>query len=239
MEHTPAAPAPQSKLDTPKAIVLGALIIGIGLGLGLGLGGGTNTSKQPKDRRVDVADIVKRNDIDRDAYQACIADPATQMLVRDDMARAQQAGISGTPGVLVTDSQTGNAVLVGGAQPLPVFQQTIDALVGGHVDPEDMVWNGTEVDADEHLQGAADARIILTEYSDYDCPFCGRVHPTLQALQGNSNGEIAWAYRHLPLESIHPDALPKAVASECIAQLGGNEAFWDFTDTAFTSGVKL
>jgi protein-disulfide isomerase len=60
-----------------------------------------------------------------------------------------------------------------------------------------------------------------------------RIHPTLQQIVEESNGEIAWVYRHLPLESIHPEALPSAVASECIAKQKGNEAFWKFADAMF------
>jgi protein-disulfide isomerase len=91
-----------------------------------------------------------------------------------------------------------------------------------------MVELALELDADEHIKGNPDADIIAVEYSDYDCPFCSRVHPTLDQLVAES--DIAWAYRHFPLESIHPEAFGKAQTAECIAQLAGNDAFWEFTD---------
>ena len=87
--------------------------------------------------------------------------------------------------------------------------------------------------ARDHIVGSLDAPIVLVEYSDFQCPFCARIHPTLQQIVEESNGEIAWVYRHLPLESIHPEALPSAVASECIAKQKGNEAFWKFADAVF------
>ena len=55
-----------------------------------------------------------------------------------------------------------------------------------------------EIAADEHIVGDRNARFVLVEYSDYECPFCTRVHPTLEALVAN-NTDVAWSYRHFPL----------------------------------------
>ena len=52
-----------------------------------------------------------------------------------------------------------------------------------------------------------------------------------QLLQEYPN-DVRWVYRHFPL-SFHPNALPAAVASECINELGGNDAFWAFADNVF------
>lgn len=87
--------------------------------------------------------------------------------------------------------------------------------------------------SEDHLYGSRDAKIFLIEYSDFQCPFCERVNPTLKQLVDQSAGEIAWIYRHFPLESIHPEARPAAVASECIAAQAGNEGFWQFLDAVF------
>ena len=97
----------------------------------------------------------------------------------------------------------------------------------------DPVELSVSIDADEHIKGNVDAEIILIEYSDYDCPFCTRVHPTLEAVVAESNGEVAWAYRHFPLERIHPEAKGKAVIAECLALEGGSELFWEYTDGLF------
>ena len=59
------------------------------------------------------------------------------------------------------------------------------------------------------------------------------IHASLQQLVSESNGKIAWVYRHLPLYQIHPQAEPAANASECIAEQLGNEAFWQFANTIF------
>ncbi|MDZ4226263.1 MAG: thioredoxin domain-containing protein, partial [Patescibacteria group bacterium] len=68
--------------------------------------------------------------------------------------------------------------------------------------------------ADDYIVGSPTAPIVLIEYSDFECPFCSMIHPTLKRIVEESNGEIAWIYRHLPLESIHPQAFPSALAAE-------------------------
>ena len=77
----------------------------------------------------------------------------------------------------------------------------------------------------------------VIEYSDFECPFCSRVHPTLDRL-AEENDNVTWVYRHLPL-SFHPQALPAAIASECVAQEEGNDAFWQFADTIFANQSEL
>lgn len=91
------------------------------------------------------------------------------------------------------------------------------------------------VDSSDHLLGNPDAPIKIVEYSDLECPYCKTYHPTLKRIMqtyGN-DGKIAWVYRHLPLDSIHPKARKEAEASECAAELGGNDAFWAYIDKVF------
>lgn len=95
------------------------------------------------------------------------------------------------------------------------------------------------VSADDHIIGSPNAPIVLIEYSDFQCPFCSRIHPDLKRIVEESNGEVAWVYRHLPLESIHPEAMPSAIASECIAKQLGNDGFWRFADALFEDQSKM
>lgn len=89
------------------------------------------------------------------------------------------------------------------------------------------------IDASDHIFGSKDADVFLIEYSDYQCVFCERFHGTVQQIVTEYDGKVAWVYRHLPLDMIHPQARPAAIASECIAEFGGNDAFWKFTDRIF------
>jgi protein-disulfide isomerase len=91
----------------------------------------------------------------------------------------------------------------------------------------------------DHIIGSPDAPIVLIEYSDFQCPFCSVIYPTIKRIVSESNGEIAWVMRNFPLESIHPQARPAATAAECIAGLGGNNAFWKYADTVFNNQQQL
>lgn len=86
--------------------------------------------------------------------------------------------------------------------------------------------------------GNTDAKITIVEFSDFECPFCASVHPTLKTLVEESDGQVAWEYRHLPL-SIHRNAAPAAIAAECVGEIGGNEAFWKFGDYLFANQTTL
>ena len=86
----------------------------------------------------------------------------------------------------------------------------------------------------DHIRGNLAAPVTLIEYSDFECPFCKRFHPTVKRLVDESKGQVKWVYRHFPLDQLHPvKARKEAVASECAAELGGNDAFWKFADRFF------
>lgn len=106
------------------------------------------------------------------------------------------------------------------------------ALNGGQFEnePQDAVLTGVEVLDTDPIRGNPDAKIVLIEYSDYECPFCQTFHGTAQQIVNEYDGQVAWVYRHFPLANIHPGADAKAQASICVFEIGGNDAFWTFTD---------
>lgn len=124
----------------------------------------------------------------------------------------------------------GAVVLSGGG----TAKQTVVAPTGKTLEAQ--VSPVTERD---HVYGSRDADVFLIEYSDYQCPFCTRFHETVMQVLEKNNGRVAWVYRHLPLESIHPEARPAAIASECIAEQKGDEGFFSFTNAVFEEGVTL
>ncbi len=86
----------------------------------------------------------------------------------------------------------------------------------------------------DHIRGRRDAAIILVEFVDLECPFCKSFHGTLQrVMEQYSREEVAWVYRHFPIDSIHPKAVKEAVAAECVAMLKDEKAFWDYIDAIF------
>lgn len=84
----------------------------------------------------------------------------------------------------------------------------------------------------DHIRGNPNADIIIVEYSDFDCPFCRIFHDTMTKIisEYGKDGKVAWVFRQFPIKQLHPDAPKIAIASECAAELGGNDAFWKFSD---------
>jgi protein-disulfide isomerase len=85
----------------------------------------------------------------------------------------------------------------------------------------------------DHIYGNPDAEISLIEYSDFECPYCKRFHPTPKLIVNAYEGKVNWVYRHFPLDFHNPLAQKEAEASECVAELGGNEAFWKYSDLLY------
>lgn len=91
------------------------------------------------------------------------------------------------------------------------------------------------VTSKDHVKGdLSKARIIIVDYSDLECPYCKMLHETIEKVYSDyeSTGEVAWVYRHFPL-SIHNRSTNEAHAAECVAELGGDDAFWQYIDLVF------
>ncbi len=96
------------------------------------------------------------------------------------------------------------------------------------------------IKADDHVLGNPNADVIIIEYSDAQCPFCQRFHQTMLKVMDayGKNGQLAWVYRHFPLEQIHPYAQKAAEGLECAAELGGNSAYWKLIDKYFAADTE-
>lgn len=76
----------------------------------------------------------------------------------------------------------------------------------------------------DHHQGPADAPITLVEYGDYQCPYCRSVYYSIKELQEILGDNLHYVYRHLPITTIHQQAMPAAEAAEAAAAQG---KFWE------------
>ena len=84
-------------------------------------------------------------------------------------------------------------------------------------------------------RGPADAPVAIVEFSDFECPYCLRVFPTVTELLKTYGDRIRLAYRHYPLPN-HPNARPAAEASACANEQG---KFWQYHDRLFSNPGKL
>lgn len=85
------------------------------------------------------------------------------------------------------------------------------------------------VDPDrDHILGDKDAPVTLVVYSDFQCPYCGVAHLTLQQLVDDYEGEVRLVYRHAPV--LGPTSTMCAEASECANEQG---SFWEYADQLY------
>lgn len=89
----------------------------------------------------------------------------------------------------------------------------------------------------DHILGSPAAKVTIIEYSDFDCTYCKSFDAILHQIVANAGakGDVAWIFRQFPLTEIHPNALSHAKATECAAEVGGNEAFWKFAESLFAN----
>jgi len=114
--------------------------------------------------------------------------------------------------------------------------QALDALreaatVSVRLEPPRLI-----VEATGPSLGPDDAPVTIVEFSDYQCPFCGRAEPVVKQVLAKYPDQVRLVYRHFPLDSIHPQARPAAIAAVCASEQG---RFWEFHDKVFGSQREL
>ena len=92
------------------------------------------------------------------------------------------------------------------------------------------------VAAIDHARGAADARVTIVEYGDFECPICRAVEPGVRVILDRWPAAARIVYRHFPIESAHPHALIAAEAAEAAAAQG---QFWPMHDRLLLQGAHL
>lgn len=92
------------------------------------------------------------------------------------------------------------------------------------------------VSAVEHVLGPEHAPVTLVEYGDFECPNCKQAAPAVKLLLERFAERVRFAFRHNPLEEVHPHALIAAQAAECA---GGQGKFWPMHDLLFENQLHL
>ncbi|MCH8891802.1 MAG: thioredoxin domain-containing protein, partial [Myxococcales bacterium] len=85
-------------------------------------------------------------------------------------------------------------------------------------------------------KGPDDAVVTIVEFSDFQCPFCQRVTPTIDQILAKYPTQVRFVYRNLPLSNIHPRAQAAAEAAACAGNQGD---FWDYHDLIFANRRAL
>jgi protein-disulfide isomerase len=88
----------------------------------------------------------------------------------------------------------------------------------------------------DHIQGPIDAPIMLLEYGDYECPYCGAAYPIIKDIQKRLGDRLCFAFRNFPLVNSHPHAEHAAEAAEAA---GAQGKFWEMHDILFENQEAL
>jgi protein-disulfide isomerase len=89
-------------------------------------------------------------------------------------------------------------------------------------------------DNTDPAKGGNNAKVVIQEFSDFQCPFCKRVEPTVQAIEKEYGNKIKFVWRHMPLPFHKNAPLAAEAAQEVFAQKGA-AAFWTFHDKVFNA----
>ncbi len=96
--------------------------------------------------------------------------------------------------------------------------------------------NPSSVIGESPVTGAIEQKIVLIEFSDFQCPFCAKAHKTLKQFMAKHQNEVTLVYKHFPLTTIHPEAIPAAKAAWAASKQG---KFWQYQDALFAKQDKL
>src|SRR5690242_1468058 len=88
----------------------------------------------------------------------------------------------------------------------------------------------------DHAVGGHHAEVVLVEFGDYECPFCGQAHGIIKDALRQMSDDVLFVFRNFPLTQMHPRALPASLASEAAGVQG---AFWPMHDMLFENQDSL
>lgn len=205
---------------------------------------------QPKLEDADLLAAAKDSGVPESVLKDAIAKDkyAEKFEQSQDLATDFQA--RGTPHFFV------NGIRLAGAQPFEKFKEVIDAqlvkakalekkgiargkiydeiLKEGKSPPPPVKATIPPAPADSPAKGAKTAKIVIQEFSDFECPFCGRVNPTLKQVLDEFGSEVKIVWRNLPLP-FHKNAPLAAEAAYEIYKQKGDKAFWEYHDKLFAN----
>ena len=179
--------------------------------------------------------------LDVPKFQACVAKPETLALLNKHFQRGVSLGVEGTPTFFINNKR-----LVG-AQPAAVFDEIVQAELSGSPTTLDgysaavkqLAASGRfEITADKvdvtdaQIKGSRSAKVVIAEFSDFQCPFCKTwTDQYLAKLRTQLGENVALAFVHFPIVQIHPHAGTAGAAAICAGEQG---KFWEMHDLLFS-----
>lgn len=184
---------------------------------------------------------AKQIGLDLAKFQACIAKQDIT-LVNAQFQRGNALGVNGTPTFFIN-----NKKLVG-AQPAAIFDEIVAAELKGS--PQTLDGYSPAIKqlaasqppyfeiipakpdiADANVEGNPKAKVVIAEFSDFQCPFCKRwTDENMKRIRAELGDDVAFAFLHFPIGQIHPNAAYASLAAVCASDQG---KFWQMHDVLF------
>jgi len=200
--------------------------------------------------------------LDTAKFKAAIADPKTKAVVEADMKQANQFGVQGTPSffvngrafsgaypldsfkmVLDEELKKADAKLQAGTPRDELYAAIIKDGLAKKEAPKEQARPNEPSPTETYkaeikgapIKGTKDALVTIVQFSDFQCPFCSRVEPTIDKIMEEYKGKVRVAWRNKPLP-FHDKAKPAAIAALAANQQG---KFWQMHDILFKNQQNL
>jgi len=165
-------------------------------------------------------------------FETCLASGKYDAAIESSINLGSQLGVQGTPASFI------NGYLVSGALPVDTIKQVIDTILADKEPDFDFMKDDSgkiikaempQITDQDHVTGAKNGKVTIVEFSDFECPYCGRYKTTIDQVLKDYPDSVTLVFHHFPL-SFHQYAKPAAVASECANEQG---KFWEMYDKLF------
>lgn len=185
---------------------------------------------------------ARETGLDEAKFSQCVSDPDNVAALNASLKSGSALGVTGTPTFFIN-----NKKLVG-AQPIALLNEIIDAELKGSPTTLDgyspalksLAANNPPgfaiLDTKPDITGAAfegnpKAKVVVAEYSDFQCPFCKQwTETSLRQLRSELGDDVALAFLHFPIVQIHPNAGNASLVAICAGEQG---KFWEMHDLLF------
>jgi protein-disulfide isomerase len=185
---------------------------------------------------------VRTLGIDEAKFTQCLGKPETISLINKQLQRGSALGINGTPTFVI------NNKMVIGSQPAAIFDEVIAAELKGSPtsidgysaavkqlaasNPPNFQILASKPDvSDAVIEGSPTAKVMIAEWSDFQCPFCKRwTDDNIKHIRTQLGNDVALAFLHFPITQIHPNAGNASLAAVCAGEQG---KFWQMHDLLF------
>lgn len=250
---------------TPAAVVIGSLIIAgavwwtrddsteVAAAHDFAVAGGVSTAEAtaPVAAATGLKDALlgyaRQLGLNEPQFDQCLGSQQNVTTINQQLQAGNALGVTGTPTFFIN-----NKKLVG-AQPLAILEEIIQAELKGSPTTLDgysaavqklaattppgfaIVPKKPDITG-AAIEGSANAKVMVAEFSDFQCPFCKQwTESSIRGLRAKLGNDVALAFLHFPIVQIHPNAGNAAVVAICAQQQG---KFWQMHDLLFAKQTE-